>query len=187
MSFDAKCPEDKIEVAPRRGRIPGERLVEERGLRLLVAGGWDADLYPARRASSAQPARDRLVNAEIQPLLEAGVRDGVFPAAQASVFLEGKEVGRAAVGAGQDTAFDLASLTKILCTAAAFVALWAEGRARPRRCRGGSTGARSRRTGRRWAISGAPLGASGRGAVLRGGAFNQARAPGVPTVPAPSG
>jgi len=71
------------------------------------------------------------VNAALRTLLEAGVRDGVFPAAQASVFLEGREVGRAAVGAEQDTAFDLASLTKILCTASAFVALWAEGKVGP--------------------------------------------------------
>ena len=71
------------------------------------------------------------MNAELRTLLEAGVRDGVFPAAQASVFLEGREVGRAAAGAEQDTAFDLASLTKILCTATAFVALWAEGKVGP--------------------------------------------------------
>lgn len=71
------------------------------------------------------------MNAELEELLQAGVRDGVFPAAQASVFLEGREIGRAAVGAAQDTAFDLASLTKILCTAAAFVTLWAEGKVGP--------------------------------------------------------
>ena len=71
------------------------------------------------------------MNAELQALLEAGVRDGVFPAAQASVFHQGREVGRAAAGAGVDTPFDLASLTKILCTAPAFVALWAEGKVGP--------------------------------------------------------
>jgi CubicO group peptidase (beta-lactamase class C family) len=59
------------------------------------------------------------------------VRDGVFPAAQASVFHEGREVGRASVGCGEDTPFDLASLTKVLCTATAFVALWAEGKVGP--------------------------------------------------------
>lgn len=64
-------------------------------------------------------------------LLEAGVRDGVFPAAQVSVFHDGREVGRASVGAGDDTPFDLASLTKILCAATAFVSLWAEGKVGP--------------------------------------------------------
>lgn len=71
------------------------------------------------------------MNAALQQLLESGVREGVFPAAQASVFHQGQEVGRGAVAAGQDTPFDLASLTKILCTATAFVALWSEGKVGP--------------------------------------------------------
>ena len=71
------------------------------------------------------------MRARLAELLEAAVRDGVFPAAQASVFHQGQEVGRAAAGAGEDTPFDLASLTKILCTAPAFVALWAEGKVGP--------------------------------------------------------
>ena len=71
------------------------------------------------------------MNARLQELLDAGARDGAFPAAQASIFHQGREVGRAAVGVGQDTPFDLASLTKILCTATAFVALWAEGKVGP--------------------------------------------------------
>ena len=68
---------------------------------------------------------------DLRALLEEGVRDGVFPVAQASVFHQGQEVGRAAVGAGEDTPFDLASLTKILCTATAFVSLWSEGKVGP--------------------------------------------------------
>ena len=67
----------------------------------------------------------------LRALLEKGVRDGVFPAAQASVFHQGGEVGRAAAGAGEDTPFDLASLTKVLCTATAFVSLWADGKVGP--------------------------------------------------------
>jgi len=47
------------------------------------------------------------------------------------VFQRGQEVGHAAVGSGEDTPFDLASLTKILCTAPAFVGLWAEGKVGP--------------------------------------------------------
>ena len=70
-------------------------------------------------------------SAALRALLEGGVRDGVFPAAQASVFREGREVAHASVGASASTPFDLASLTKILCTAAAFVALWAEGKVGP--------------------------------------------------------
>jgi len=68
---------------------------------------------------------------ELQALLEEGVRDAVFPAAQASVFHRGREVARAAVGADADTPFDLASLTKVLCTAPAFVELWGEGKVGP--------------------------------------------------------
>ena len=71
------------------------------------------------------------MRAGLQELLEPGVRDGVFPAGQVSVFHEGQEVGRASVGCADDTPFDLASLTKILCTATAFVALWAEGKVGP--------------------------------------------------------
>jgi CubicO group peptidase (beta-lactamase class C family) len=96
-----------------------------------MARGRSAHLHRAGRPASAEPSGDGLLNAELQTLLEAGVEGGVFPAAQASVFREGREVGRAAVGSGQDTAFDLASLTKILCTGAAFVALWAEGKVGP--------------------------------------------------------
>ena len=88
-------------------------------------------MHSPRSAPSAQLARDRLVNAPLRGVLEAGVREGVFPAAQASVFHEGREVGRAAVGATEETPFDLASLTKILCTATAFVGLWAEGKVGP--------------------------------------------------------
>src|SRR5215468_11420 len=122
--------QDPGEAAHRRW-VPGRRMREERGLRLLLAGGTGALVYPPRSGSSTQLARDRLVNAPLRALLEAGVRDGVFPAAQASVFHHGREVGRAAVGAAEETPFDLASLTKILCTASAFVGLWAEGRVGP--------------------------------------------------------
>jgi CubicO group peptidase (beta-lactamase class C family) len=71
------------------------------------------------------------VTPRLQALLEAGVRDGVFPAAQASVFQGGREVGRASVGCVEETPFDLASLTKIVCTATAIVGLWAEGKVGP--------------------------------------------------------
>jgi CubicO group peptidase (beta-lactamase class C family) len=72
-----------------------------------------------------------MVSGLLQQLLEAGVGGGVFPAAQASVFRDGAEVDRASVGSGEHGPFDLASLTKILCTAPAFVALWAEGKVGP--------------------------------------------------------
>ena len=104
---------------------------KERRVRLLLARGWDAKLYPSWRSSCAQLARDGVLSSALQTLLESGVRDGVFPAAQASVFHQGREVDRAAVGADETTSFDLASLTKILCTATAFLALWAEGKVGP--------------------------------------------------------
>jgi len=72
-----------------------------------------------------------MVKEHLQQLLEAGVGGGVFPAAEASVFQAGTEVARAAAGVTDTTPFDLASLTKILCTTAAFVALWAEGTVGP--------------------------------------------------------
>jgi serine-type D-Ala-D-Ala carboxypeptidase len=73
------------------------------------------------------------VTGVVQALLEQGVRDGVFPAAQASVWHEGREVLRATAGESiggpiaEATPFDLASLTKVLCTAPCFVTAWAEG------------------------------------------------------------
>ena len=72
-----------------------------------------------------------MVKGLLQQLLEAGVGGGAFPAAQASVFHRGTEVGRASAGVTDATPFDLASLTKVLCTAAAFVGLWAEGKVGP--------------------------------------------------------
>ncbi len=71
------------------------------------------------------------MNEHLRELLEDGIHGGVFPAAQASVFHQGQEVARASVGTGEDTPFDLASLTKILCTVTTFLALWAEGRVGP--------------------------------------------------------
>ena len=73
----------------------------------------------------------------VQALLEGGVQGGVFPAAQASVWHAGREVARAAAAQGVGTAitdttlFDLASLTKVVCTATCFVAAWAEARIGP--------------------------------------------------------
>ncbi|MGZ6028403.1 MAG: serine hydrolase domain-containing protein [Myxococcaceae bacterium] len=72
-----------------------------------------------------------MVKGLLQQLLEAGVGGGAFPAAQASVFHRGAEVGCASAGVSDSTPFDLASLTKVLCTAAAFVTLWAEGKLGP--------------------------------------------------------
>jgi CubicO group peptidase (beta-lactamase class C family) len=77
------------------------------------------------------------VSEVVQALLEQGVRDGVFPAAQASVWHGGREVLRATAGESisgpiaEATLFDLASLTKILCTVPCFVTAWAEGRLGP--------------------------------------------------------
>jgi serine-type D-Ala-D-Ala carboxypeptidase len=73
----------------------------------------------------------------VQDLLRAGVREGVFPAAQASIWHRGQEVVRTCAGESggtpitEATPFDLASLTKVLCTASCFVAAWAEGRVGP--------------------------------------------------------
>jgi CubicO group peptidase (beta-lactamase class C family) len=66
--------------------------------------------------------------ARLQALLDEGVAAGVFPCAAAVVLHEGRRVFEgAAGGATLRTVFDLASLTKILATTAAFLALWRDG------------------------------------------------------------
>lgn len=68
----------------------------------------------------------------IQALLEAGVAEGSFPAAQASVWHRGQPVFRgAAGGVARDTPFDLASLTKAICTVPLFLRAWTDGTVNP--------------------------------------------------------
>jgi CubicO group peptidase (beta-lactamase class C family) len=68
----------------------------------------------------------------IQALLDAGVTEGDFPAAQASVWHKGKPVFRgSAGGVSRDTPFDLASLTKAICTVPLFLRAWTEGAVNP--------------------------------------------------------
>ncbi len=70
--------------------------------------------------------------ARLQALLDEGVAAGVFPSAAAVVLHEGRRVFEgAAGGATLRTVFDLASLTKILATTAAFLALWRDGAVLP--------------------------------------------------------
>ncbi|HVE83323.1 MAG TPA: serine hydrolase domain-containing protein [Myxococcales bacterium] len=69
---------------------------------------------------------------QIRALLQEGVADRIFPAAQAAVFHHGSlALSTAAGDADASTRFDLGSLTKICCTATAFVTLWAEGKLAP--------------------------------------------------------
>jgi CubicO group peptidase (beta-lactamase class C family) len=68
----------------------------------------------------------------VSALLDAGARDGIYPAAQALVLHRGREVFAAHAGeAVMTTRFDLASLTKVMATTAAFMRLWATGRLDP--------------------------------------------------------
>lgn len=68
----------------------------------------------------------------LQALLDDGVARGIFPSAQAVVVHAGERRFSIAAGdAGQDTLFDLASLTKVMCTTAAFMVLWGEGQLDP--------------------------------------------------------
>jgi CubicO group peptidase (beta-lactamase class C family) len=70
--------------------------------------------------------------ARLQALLDEGVAAGVFPCAAAVVLRGGRPVFEgAAGGATLRTVFDLASLTKILATTAAFLALWRQGAVGP--------------------------------------------------------
>ena len=70
--------------------------------------------------------------ARLQTLLDEGVSAGVFPCASAVVLRNGRPVFEgAAGGATLRTVFDLASLTKIMATTAAFLALWRDGAVGP--------------------------------------------------------
>jgi CubicO group peptidase (beta-lactamase class C family) len=70
--------------------------------------------------------------ARLQALLDAGVAAGVFPRARAVVLEAGKRVFAGdAGGATAATVFDLASLTKVMATTAAVLALWRESRLAP--------------------------------------------------------
>lgn len=69
---------------------------------------------------------------QLRALLEEGVAQRVFPAAQAAAFRDGQLAFSTAAGAANDsTLFDLGSLTKICCTTAAFISLWHEGKLAP--------------------------------------------------------
>lgn len=70
---------------------------------------------------------------KVHRLLDEGASDGTFPAAQAAVFHRGELVFFEHAGDAQDTTvFDLASLTKPMCTAALFMRLWADGKVDPK-------------------------------------------------------
>jgi CubicO group peptidase (beta-lactamase class C family) len=70
--------------------------------------------------------------ARLQALLDDGVAAGVFPCAAAVVLHRGRRLFEgAAGGATHRTVFDLASLTKVMATTAAFLALWREGAVGP--------------------------------------------------------
>ena len=68
--------------------------------------------------------------AEVQQLLEEGARDGIFPWGRAEVWHRGHRVFAGGVGP-EDALFDLASLTKVLCTGTLFAVLWGEGAVTP--------------------------------------------------------
>jgi CubicO group peptidase (beta-lactamase class C family) len=68
----------------------------------------------------------------LQAALDEAVGHGVFPAAQAVVLHRGVQVFGGLAGATTgDTRFDLASVTKVLCTTALFLRLWTEGKLGP--------------------------------------------------------
>ena len=70
--------------------------------------------------------------ARLQSLLDEGIAKGIFPSAQAVVVHRGERRFEAVAGGAEPaTLFDLASLTKVICTTAAFMALWAEGEVDP--------------------------------------------------------
>ncbi|MET0401784.1 MAG: serine hydrolase domain-containing protein [Cystobacter sp.] len=70
--------------------------------------------------------------AQLQQVLDEAVTLGIFPSAQAVVLHRGVQVfGGVAGPVTGDTRFDLASLTKVLCTTSLFLRLWTEGKVGP--------------------------------------------------------
>jgi CubicO group peptidase (beta-lactamase class C family) len=70
--------------------------------------------------------------AHLQAVLDEAVGFGLFPSAQAVVLHKGIQVfGGVAGSATGDTRFDLASVTKVLCTTSLFLRLWTEGKVGP--------------------------------------------------------
>ncbi|HLL00314.1 MAG TPA: serine hydrolase domain-containing protein [Myxococcaceae bacterium] len=70
--------------------------------------------------------------ADLQTALEDAVKGRVFPAAQAVVLHRGVQVFGGVAGATTgDTRFDLASVTKVLCTTTLFLRMWTEGKVGP--------------------------------------------------------
>jgi CubicO group peptidase (beta-lactamase class C family) len=68
----------------------------------------------------------------LQRLLDEGVSQSIFPSAQATVLLHGSIAFQGTAGRAQrDTLFDLASLTKVICTTATFISLWVERKVEP--------------------------------------------------------
>ena len=66
---------------------------------------------------------------QLQQLLDSGVQRKFFPSAQAVVLHQGALTFEGVAGDAQpSTLYDLASLTKVMCTTSAFMVLWAEGR-----------------------------------------------------------
>src|SRR5262249_48216599 len=98
-------------------------------------------LRPARPAGRVRPrglprpeTETRRVTgaARLQTLLDDGVAAGVFPCAAAVALHQGRRVFEgAAGGATLHTVFDLASLTKVMATTAAFLTLWRDGQLGP--------------------------------------------------------
>jgi len=71
---------------------------------------------------------------QLQDLLDSGVQRRLFPSAQAVALQQGTLVFQGTSGdARPETLFDLASLTKVICTTAAFMALWNEQKLNPER------------------------------------------------------
>src|SRR5215467_14489263 len=73
-------------------------------------------------------ADDRMtLTSQLQSMLDAGVQRNLFPSAQAVVLHRGARVFEGVAGDAQPaTLFDLASLTKVMCTTSAFMSLWNE-------------------------------------------------------------
>lgn len=68
------------------------------------------------------------MTARLQALLDEGAASGVFPCARATVLRDGRPVfDGGAGGAHPATAFDLASVSKVVCATAVFLSLWRDG------------------------------------------------------------
>src|SRR5262249_33430726 len=117
---------------PGAGALRHRDVSDQPGTRVLRPAGPAGRVRPRGLPRPEAEARRVKGAARLQALLDEGGAAGVFPRAAAVALPGGRRAFAGAVGgATLRTVFDLASLTKILGTTAAFLALWRDRAIRP--------------------------------------------------------